>query len=911
MSLVVKIGADTRSYEKEMKKLTKDIQSVSDKLGSVGQSLTTNLTVPIGIAGAAIVTLGAEFEASMSKLGAVTGATGNELKSLQDKAMEMGSNTKYSATEAADAMTELAKAGMNSNQTMAAIPGVLSMAATENMELATAAEITSAILNGFSLEAEQAGMVADVLAMNSNMSATGVEAIGAAMAPVAGFASQLGMKFTDVNAVLGIMANNGVDGAVAGQKLMAILRSLVAPSSMASKELDRLGISVFDANGKMKQLPEIIDIISNATKDLGDQEKLAALKTIFGTEAMAGLLPLLKEGGAAVQEYSDQLQNSSGYADETAKAINNNLKGAFDELSSALETAAIGFYQHIGPALTDLVKWITGLIQKFAQMSPATQKAIIVLAGIAAAVGPVLMVVSKLILGVGKLKAAFTMAKGATTAFGAASALAGGPIGLIALAIAGVIAVVAALIIYWDDIKEATINTWNAIKDFFSGLFDSVSSMFSETWNGIKETTVGIWNGIKDFFSEWGLTILTVLGGPIAWIIALIVKNWDAIKSFTTEAWTSIKDFFVGIWQSMVDFFTPIVNSIKEIITGVWNGISTVTSAIWNYIVQYVQAIWTAILYFATPIFQAISDFITTVWNGIKNTATTIWNAIKAFLTSIWNGIKSVATTVWTAISSFFTNTWNSIKSVATTVWNAIKSFLSTVWNGIKGTATTIWNGIVSAIKGPVTGVKNWLSSTFNAISSYISNVWNGIKSTATSVWNGIKSGVVNVVNGMVSTITSAFNGLKSSIVGVWNGIKSGIKSVINGIISIINKFISGFNTPAKLLNKIPGVDAPIIPSIPMLATGGSIFGNGQAIVGEAGPELLSKSGSSVKVTPLSSQEKASGIGGALNTTGGTTTLTVPLIINGSEFARAVVDDLDAQLYNKQRKKSKGRGIYR
>ena len=961
--------------------MTSDLRSAARQLESVGKSLTASLTVPLTIAGGAIVKLGSEFEASMSKLAAVTGATGKTFDDLQSKAMEMGSSTQYSATQAADAMTELAKAGMTSEQTIAAIPGVLSMAATENMELATAAEITSAILNGFSLEAEKAGMVADVLAMNSNMSATGVEAIGAAMAPVAGFASQLGLSFTDVNAALGIMANNGIDGAVAGQKLMAILRALVAPSSGAAKTMKQLGIEVFDANGKMKQIPEVIDIISEKTKGMGDQQKLAALKTIFGTEAMQGLLPLLKEGGSAVQDYSDQLANSTGYADETAAAINDNLKGALTALGSAVETAAISLYQNIGPALSEFVKWITKLVQSFANLSPNTQKFIVTMAALLAAVGPVLIIISKLVSIAGKIKAAFVMAKAATTAFGAATALVGGPINLIVIAILAVIAVVAALIIYWDDIAKVTVEVWNAICDFLSGICKSIGGTLTGAWKGIKESAISIWNSIVDFFSGIGSGIyetLTSFWGSIkdttvnvwnsivdffsgigeaigstlssAWesLKESAISAWNSIKDVTTQIWTSIKDFFIGVWQGMVDFFTPIVNSIKDIITSVWNVIYTITSSIWSYIIQYLVAIWTAILYYVTPIFEAISEFIANIWNSIKETAISIWNTIVSSVAGIWESFIEFANQVWSSITLFFEETWNSIKETAISIWesivtyltqlwesikeqviqiwNTITDFLTSVWEGIKNVAIEIWNSILemlsaiwnaiwtttvsiftsikNAIVGPINAAKEGIISAFKTAATTLASIWNGIKNTATSVWNSILSTISSIVTNIVSKVTSAFNGLKKGVLGAFNALKSGIKAVLNGIISGINIFIDGFNIPAKLLNKIPGVDAPIIPHIPMLATGGTIFGNGQAIVGEDGPELISKSGSSVKVTPLSSQEKASGISGAIGSDGGVNINVANMSVRSDEditrISRALYQEIQRS------KKSKG-----
>ncbi|WP_444876466.1 phage tail protein, partial [Bacillus pseudomycoides] len=249
--------------------------------------------------------------------------------------------------------------------------------------------------------------------------------------------------------------------------------------------------------------------------------------------------------------------------------------------------------------------------------------------------------------------------------------------------------------------------------------------------------------------------------------------------------------------------------------------ISSTTSTVWNAIKNFLSTCWNGLVSFVMPIFNRIKDFIVSVWNTISSTTSTIWNTIKNVLSSIWNSIVSVVTPIF-----------NSIKSAISTVWNAISSTSSSVWNGIKST---------------------------------LSSIWEGIKSTASSVWNGLKEAIMTPVRWVTSAVEGAFNGMKSAVLGVWDGIKSGIRTVINGIIKMINKFIDGFNTPANLLNKIPGADAPTIPHVPMLAKGGHVLGDGQFIAGEAGPELFSKKGNKVSVTPLSSSEKEAGIGGQLN----------------------------------------------
>ncbi|MGX5575437.1 DUF2207 domain-containing protein [Bacillus toyonensis] len=450
----------------------------------------------------------------------------------------------------------------------------------------------------------------------------------------------------------------------------------------------------------------------------------------------------------------------------------------------------------------------------------------------------------------------------------------------------------------WESISESTASVWNSIKEFLVELWNGITGSLSETWNSIVETTTETWNSIVEY-----------LTGIWDGVVETLSEVWNGISQTTSEVWTAISEFFISTWNGLVAFLTPILQGIADFFSMIWNGISTVIQTVWNFITQYLKAVWTAILYFATPIFESIKSFIVSVWDAISLAATTVWNAIVAFLQDCWNSIVSIATAVFETLRNWIVNVWDVISSTTMTVWNTVKNFLqacwnglvaivtpifdaiknwivnawntissttSAVWNTIKGFLSSLWNSIVSTassvfnnIKEAISTVWNMISSTsssiWNGIKSTLSNIWEGIKSTASSVWNGLKDAIMTPVRWVTSAVSGAFEGMKSAVLGVWDGIKSGIKTAINGIIRIINKFIDGFNTPAELLNNIPGVSAPTIPHVPMLAKGGKPVGDGSFITGEAGPELFTKKGNSITVTPLSSKEKSLGITGTMN----------------------------------------------
>ncbi|PHE70504.1 phage tail tape measure protein [Bacillus wiedmannii] len=991
MSLIVKIGADIRNFDREMRKLTSDIQGITQSLQAEGERMAMALTAPLAAIGATTGTLAASFSDAQGMMQAKLGLTAKEAEKLSGTAKELW--TKGFGESIGDATNQIAKVSQN----MRDIP---------SDQIGKVAEEAMTVAKVFDQDINEVTKSANSLMKNFGMSSTesfdlitagfqdGLDYSGEFLDSVNEYSPQfkaLGFSGTDMFNQFAAGAESGafqldkVGDAVKEFNIRAQDGSKSTSAGFQALGMDAEKMQAIFAKGgpeAKKSFQQVVEAISK----IEDPVKRNAIGVqLFGTQFEDLEQDVMAAMGSVEDKFGDVEGATKKAGDAMHQGMGERFKTAFREMQVALEPLGMAILKVAEVIIPKLGAALQGVSEWFSSLSPNTQKFVVALGAILAVAGP-------LIIAISGIMNALAFVKGAFTAVGIASM---GAVGIwIAVGLA-VAALVAAIVIYWDDIVRVTTETWNAVKEFminlwdgivakakelwggissffieiwtgikeqaaaiwnpiaefFSGLWDGIKEKVTTAWNSIKETTMTIWNGIKDFFSEWGLTILAVITGPIGWIVGLIVSNWDAIKNATMVVWNAISSFLTTVWNAIVAFVSPIFNGIVSIITGIWNGVKTVTSAVWNFISQYLQALWTALMYFIQPIFDKIGSFISTVWNNIKTVATNVWNAIKAFLTTVWNGIKSIAETVWNALKSFFTawlnavksvmttvwnaiksvvtTIWNSIKSVATSVWNALKSFftawlnsvksvmtsvwnaiksaITSVWNAIKSTATSVWNAIKNAVMGPINTLKSMATSAFNSLKSSISSIFNSIKSTAVSIWTSITSAVKGQVNSLVNGVKSAFNGMKSSVLGVWNGIKSGMRTIINGIISMINKFIGGFNTPAKLLNKIPGVDAPTIPKIPMLATGGTIFGNGQAIVGEAGPELVSKSGSSVKVTPLSAGEKARGIGGALGA-GGSGVIEVPVSLDGKVIARVVAPFMDNELRGRRDSKNRSRG---
>ena len=347
-SLNFDTSIDSSGFSKGINKLS---SAATKGLAAAGTAL-------VGVSGYALK-VGSDFEAAMSRVAGISGATGKDLERLEETAKELGSTTKFSATEAAEAMENLASAGFTTNEIIDATPGLMDLAAAAGEDLASSADIAASTLRGFGLEASEAGHVADVLAENANRTNAAVADTGEAMKYVAPVAKAMGISMEETAAAIGLLSNAGIKGSQAGTTLRGALTRLVKPTEDMEGVMEELGITFFDNEGKMKSLTEIIEILQDSTKDLTDEQKNNALATLFGQEALSGMLALINEGPDALDELTTAYENCDGAASETAKTMNDNLKGSLDELESAMEGAGITAYKKFEKPIRKAVQGAT------------------------------------------------------------------------------------------------------------------------------------------------------------------------------------------------------------------------------------------------------------------------------------------------------------------------------------------------------------------------------------------------------------------------------------------------------------------------------------------------------------------------------------------------------------------------
>lgn len=346
-SIKITTDLDTSAAQKAMKTFGK-IAGVGLK-GTV--AAVTAVSGAISAVGGFAIKTGAEFESAMSRVQAISGATGKEFDALKRQAMELGASTAFSASEAAEGMENLASAGFNTNEIMAAMPGMLDLAASSGEDLASSADIAASTLRGFGLEAEQAGHVADVLAKNAADTNAAVADTGEAMKYAAPVAHNFGISMEECAAAIGIMSDAGIKGGQAGTSLRGALSRLAKPTDDMKEIMNKLGLEFFDSNGKMISLTEHTKMLSEKMSNLTDEERNNVLVTLYGQESLSGMLALVQAGSNKIASLTESYKNCDGAAAEMAKTMQDNLKASLEQVGGAAEAFGIKVYESMSDDL--------------------------------------------------------------------------------------------------------------------------------------------------------------------------------------------------------------------------------------------------------------------------------------------------------------------------------------------------------------------------------------------------------------------------------------------------------------------------------------------------------------------------------------------------------------------------------
>ena len=848
------------------------MEAVGNSIAGAGKKMM-GVTTVIGGVGVAAVKTAADFDSAMSQVAAVSGATGKDFDALRNKAREMGAKTKFSATEAAEAMNYMAMAGWKTEDMLSGIEGIMNLAAASGEDLATTSDIVTDALTAFGLSAKDSSHFADILAAASSNANTNVSMMGETFKYCAPIAGALGFSAEDTAEAIGLMANAGIKSSQAGTALRTIMNNLAGDVKISGKAIGDVTIATTNADGSMRDLSDILADCRSAFGNLTESEKAQAAESLVGKNAMSGFLALMNAGEGDIDKLSSAIDNCDGSAEKMAMTMQDNLAGQITILKSQLQELAISFGDILMPAIRSIVSKLQGFVDKLNGMDEGTKRTIVTIALLVASIGPLLIIIGtaiskigvamqgfvKLANGISKLKVAV---QGGTGVLGKLGAALGG-ISAPVLAVVAVIAVlIAAFVHLWktnDGFRDAIIGTWTRIKDTISGFcqgivdrlnalgfqFTDIIDVLKTVWDGFCQVLAPIFEGVFNNIANILSTVTGVITGILDVFIGIFTGNWS-------QAWNGIKEIFSSIWNGISSFFSNILNVIKgvaDVVLGwfgtswneVWTNIKTFFEGIWNGIATFFTTIWETLKNVVTvgimaigSILSAAFDIITLpfrfIWENCKEIIISVWDAIKSKVTTVIHAVASVISTVMNAIKTVFSTVWNAIKTVVTTVVNAIKSVVTTVFNAIKSTATTVWNAIKTAVTTPVNAIKSTVTSVFNSVKSTVASIFNGIKSTATSVWNGIKTAITTPIEAAKNKVKSVVDAIK----GFFSGMK----------ISLPHIKLPHFKVTGKL-----SIAPPSVPHLSIdwykeggIMTSPTIFGmNGSSLMagGEAGAEAI------------------------------------------------------------------------
>lgn len=800
--------------------------SVNQKMQEVGKAMTVAGVATTAMGTKALKGFG-DFQQTLNTTAVVAGGTSKDIKGLADVANQMGEDLPLSAQEAANAMLEMARNGASLDDIKKQFPAIAEASTAAGSDLQTTAGVVQQSMNIWSDSLKSPEQAAAILVQTANASNASIEDMQQALATIGSTAKMAGMDMGTTAEAIGLLTNRGFSAAQASDDLNHAITQMLAPSSTAKKQMDALGLTFVDSAGKMKPFPTILQEIADKTKGMGDAQKTAALKAMFGASGMKAIAPLLdainNKSGNAARSWSayaaeqDKAAGStaraskylSGQAAEMQKNVGASLEqvgGAWESLrNKSMESAKNINGQYLG-MIKNTMDWAAKsnsgtaqVIRGFIGLSPVIGAATTALGGFITNAGKIIGVAGGAIGAIGNLGRVFivlkqasnissaitalqnlakssTIAKVAMYGLKAGSVIFSGIGSAARIAMGGVQALwgvlmanpIVAVIAAITAVIAALVLFFTKTK-IGRQLWSEFVNFLKEAWQGLVSVAQTVWNTITQAFQT-----------PIE----IIKTMWSGIKDFFSQLWQGIVSTAQGVWSSFTTGMAPIIESIKTL----WSALTGFFSTLWQSIVTGAQAIWQTFVTIFTPIiegikaaWQALQPYFSQLWQGIVTTAQAIWQTLVTVVQTVWSQIQAVVQTSIQVLSTIVQTGMQVIQTVWSTVWNVIKTIVQTVWNIISTIVSTAINAIAGIIRAVTAAIKgDW------------SGAWNEIKGVVTTVWNGIKSVVTTAINGVKSVISSVMNGIRSIMSSIWNAIKSIVSSVMNGIRSVVSSGMSG-----------------------------------------------------------------------------------------------------------------------
>ena len=721
------------------------LQSVGSSIEGVGQKLMP-VTAAVGGLATAAVKVASDFDSAMSQVAAVSGATGKELDALRDKAREMGSKTKFSASEAAEAMNYMAMAGWKTGDMLDGIEGIMNLAAASGEDLATTSDIVTDALTALGLSASDSGHFADILAAASSNANTNVSMMGETFKYCAPVAGALGFTAEDTAEAIGLMANAGIKSSQAGTAMRTMLTSLTGEVTFVGDAFGELTVQTTNADGSMRSLGDILTDCRAAFAQMSESERAANAEALVGKNAMSGFLAVMNAAPGDIEKLNSAINNCDGTAERMAETMQDNLAGQLTILKSQLEELAISIGEILMPSIRQIVGWIQGLVDWLNGLDEGTKKVIVTVALVAAALGPVLIVIGKVVGAVGTILTVVPKIAGAVsgvagfvsgTVIPALSAVVAA-IGWVPIAIAAVIGVVVLLYNKCEWFRDAVNAVWAQVRDFFVSAWEVICSFFTETIPAAWESLVSFFQGIPAWWS--GL--------------------WQSVGDFFNNVWTGMMEN--PVLSGIVDMIRSLWENLSAALQGIWQGIQTAASGAWELIKNVILGPVLLLIDLVTGNFTKLKEDALHIWTNIQQAASTIWSGIQQMVGSAVQGLVNHVSILLSGLRDFMGNLWSVVSSAAASAWNGLKNLVVSTASNLKQSAVEAFRAMVSGIGSALSSLGSVVQDGFQSAISFITSLPGRALQWGMDFINGIAEGVRRAIGNVVSAVSDVADAIRS-----------------------------------------------------------------------------------------------------------------------------------------------------
>ncbi|WP_198013968.1 phage tail tape measure protein [Desulforegula conservatrix] len=749
MSLVDNITGPLRKVKNELGETGQAALSLSGRMSKLAEKMLP-LAVAAGILLGSLVpcvSAAADLESAISGVGAITNASASEMAALKQSALDLGASTVFSAGEVAAAEKSLGMAGFTVKENIAALPGVLDLAAASQMDLGRTAGIASSVLRSFHLEASRSGEVADILTSTFTSSNTTLESLSSTMANAAPVAAAAGASIADVAAMAGQLGNVGIDASVAGTGIKIMFQRLQAPAGQAADTLQKLGLKTKDAAGNMLPIYNILSSLEAKTKTMGTADRAEVFKKIFGEEAISSVTALMSVGVNKVKTYAQTLAQPGKAASVASKNLDN-FKGAVEMLSGAWDGLKITIGDIFLPVLRILVEWLGKVVDVLNSLaSSSVGKTLIFIAGVAATAGAAFVsfhAVSAL------LAAALPWITSALTSLGAVIAGLSWPVLIL-------IAAVAALTLAW--------------KSNFGGMADKISSWWTKVtlvFSGVQAVFASLKNGTGEIRGQLAKDIqANGLVGVVTTVSKVIYRIQEAFGGFVSafkSVTSGLMDSLLPVWTEISSALAPVIDLIKEVVSSVMGGMSGTNVSGWKLFGQVVGVIAGSGLQLLVEVLKvliiplkmvfqivgALADGFRWLGKAIGESAGWIYVTVAAipgvvsgFVDSVVGYFTSLSDRVMNALMNLAPVQWiKSAIEMGGSLMDAGKNLLTTFIDGALLTLTTSIETIKATIQNLFSGL-----NLFESGAKLISTFTEGIRSALSVPAQLVESGLQKIRN--------------------------------------------------------------------------------------------------------------------------------------------------------------------